>query len=334
MGDGQTMKAYRADRLGGLDALGLVEVEAPEPGPGQARIAVRAAGLHLADVAALAGQRQPRIAPPFVPGFEVSGVVSALGSGTAGLAIGQPVIAFLPSGGLAEEAVAEIALCVPLPEGLAFGRAAGLPLAYGGALMALRDRAGLAAGETLLVLGAGGQAGLSAIEIGKYLGANVIAAAGQAARLEAALEQGADHSIDSAATPLGEAVLALTEGRGADVLFDPVGGDASAAALAALAPGARMLCTGFAAGKAPALNAQALYARDAALITVNVPLMVARQPEHARQALGDVAGWAAAGEIRPRVAAQFVFEEARHAFDYVMARRGSGAVVVTMSGTV
>jgi len=327
------MKAYRADRLGGPDALALVEVEVPEPGPGQVRIAVRAAGLHLADVAALAGQRQPQIALPFVPGFEISGVVSALGPNARGLEIGQPMIAFLPSGGLGAEAIAEATLCVPLPEGLAFGRAAGLPLAYGGALMALRDRARLAAGETLLVLGAGGQAGLAAIEIGKRLGALVIAA-GQAARLELALEQGADHSIDPAATPLGEAVLALTDGRGADVVFDPVGGDASAAAMVALAPGARMLSAGFAAGKPPSLSAQTLYARDAALIAVNVPLSVTRQPERARQALADVAGWAVSGEIRPRVAAQFVFEEVRHAFDYVSARRGTGAVVVTLAGAI
>lgn len=324
------MRAFRAERLGGLDALSLVEIPAPEPGPGQVRIAVSAAGLHLADAAALAGSRQPRVALPFVPGFEVSGSVSALGPEVVGLAPGQPVIAFLASGGLAEEAVAEASLCVPLPEGLAFGRAAGLPLAYGGALMALRDKAGLAAGETLLVLGAGGTAGLAAIEIGKHLGATVIAAAGQAARLEAAAEQGADHTIDSAATPVGEAILALTGGRGADVVFDPVGGDGSLAALAALAPGARMLCTGFAAGKSPSFNAQAFYARDASLIAANMPLAVSRDPERARRALQDVAGWAATGEIRPRVAAQFAFDEVRHAFEYVMARRGSGAVIVTM----
>ena len=325
------MRAYRADRLGGLDALSLAEADAPEPGPGQLRIAVRAAGVHLADMAALAGQRQPRIDPPFVPGFEVAGTVSAVGPDTGEFRAGQSVVAFLSSGGLAEEAVADAALCVALPTGLDFVKAAALPLAYAGALMALRDKARLAAGETLLVLGSGGPAGLGAIETGKRLGATVIAAAGHLARREAAAGQGADHTIDSASTALGKAVLELTDGRGADVVFDPVGGDGSAAALAALGTGGRILCAGFAGGKAPALNTLALYARDAALISANVPLAIATQPARARAALEEAAGWAAAGEIRPRIAAQFGFDDVRHAFDYVMGRRGAGAVIVTVA---
>lgn len=326
------METYRADRLGGPDMLVRTDADTPEPGPGQLRIAVRAVGIHLADLAALAGQRPPRPSLPFTPGVEVSGTVSAVGPEGADFAPGQAVIGFVGSGGLAEEALASAALCVPLPEGMAFGRAAGLPVAYAGGLVALRDRAGLGGGQTLLVLGAGGQAGLAAVELGKRLGAEVIAAAGQASRLEVAVAQGADHTIMAATSPLGETVLELTDGRGADVVFDPVGGDGSRAALAALAPGARIVCAGFAAGQAPAVNAMALYGRDAALITANAGVMIETVPDALRAALADVAAWAASGEIRPRIAAQFPFDQARHALDYVMNRRDTGAVVVTRSG--
>lgn len=326
------MEAYRADRPGGLDSLIRTAVELPEPGPGQLRVAVRGAGVHLADVAALAGQRRPRPSLPFTPGFEISGRVEAMGMGVTGFAPGQSVVAFLSSGGLAEQALVQAALAVPLPDGLAFGRAAGLPLAYAGGLVALRDRAALGPGQTLLVLGAGGQAGLAAVELGKRLGADVIATAGKEARLEVAAAQGADHTVDSAARPIGEAAMELTDGRGVDVVFDPVGGDGSLAALPALAQGGRIICAGFAAGRAPTLNAMALYARDASFVAANVAVMIEAAPESLRAALGDVVQWAARGEIRPRVAAHFPFDQAHHALDYVMNRRDSGAVVVTVNG--
>lgn len=328
------MEAYSANRLGGLDALIRSEVGTPEPGAGQIRIAVRAAGLHLADLAALAGQRPPRPSLPFIPGFEVSGTVDAVGPDAGDFAPGQAVIAFVGAGGLGELVLAEAALCVPMPEGVAFGRAAGLPIAYAGALVALRDRARLEAGQRLLVLGAGGQAGLAAIDLGQRLGAEVIAVAGQESRLEAARAQGADHTIAAAAAPLGEAVLALTDGRGADVVFDPVGGEASRAAMTALAPGGRIVCAGFAAGEPTPVNVMALYGRDAAFIAANVAVLIERAPDRARRALAEVAEWTAGGAIRPRIAAQFPFDEAHHALDYVMNRRDAGAVVVTRGGKV
>ena len=325
------MEAYRVERLGGIEALTRTDVPLPEPGLGQIRIAVRAAGLHLADAAVLSGQRQPRLQPPLIPGFEVSGTVEAVGGDVSGFEPGQNVIAFLRSGGLAEAAIAEAALTVPLPEGLIFARAAGLPLAYAGGLMALRDRAGLASGERLAVLGAGGQTGLAAIDLGKRLGAEVLAVAGQAARLETARQLGADHAIDASAGPVGEAIGEATGGHGVDVVFDPVGGDGPAAVLPALAMGGRVVSVGFASGRAPALAIPALHARDGVLLTTNLALMIARQPERARAALEEVAGWTVAGEIRPRIAAQFGFDEVRQAFDYVMARRDAGSVVIAMA---
>jgi NADPH2:quinone reductase len=326
------MEAYRAERLGGIEALARMDIPTPEPGTGQIRICVKAVGLNLADAAALAGERRPRPGLPLVPGFEAAGIVSAVGEGIDGFALGQPVVAFLHSGGLAREAIADSALSAALPAALTFVEAAGLPVAYAGGLMALRGRARLKRGETLLVFGGGSQAGLAAVELGKKLGAKVIAVAGQARRLETASAQGADHTIDAAASPLAPTVLDLTAGAGVDVIFDPVGGDGLRAALPALAEGARILAAGFAAGRVQPINARALHARDAAFISVNLPLMLKDDPAGAGQALRDVVAWTQAGAIRPRIAARFSFAQVRPAFDYVISRRDSGAVIVTASG--
>lgn len=314
-------------RLGGTPAL--EEAALPEPGAGEVRIAVKAAGVHLADVAALAGERAPKPSLPFTPGFEAAGLVTALGKGVKGWKLGQPVLAFLAGGGLADEALASAALCAPLPEALGFEQAAALPVAYGGALMALRDQARLKPGETLLVLGAGGQAGLAAIAIGKQLGVRVIAAAGAEDRRAAASAQGADETVDGSSASLADSVLSLT--GGANVIFDPVGGDAFAAALRAASIGARYIAAGFAGGRAPSANVQMLFARNIQLLTANIPVMAASDPVRARKALEDVIAWAIAGKIKPRIAARFPLAQAAHALDYVKARRDSGAVIVTVS---
>ncbi len=326
------MKGIRAQRLNGPTALKLEEWEAPAPGPGQLLIDVAAAGVNLADIAAAAGERQPLPSLPFVPGLEAAGRVAALGEGVSGFKVGDKVAAYLAWGGLAEQAVADAALTVKLPKGLAPDVAAVLPAAYAGALLALKDKARLQGGETLLVLGAGGAAGLAAIAIGKILGATVIAAAGTDARGAAAGEQGADHVIDSATMRLGDVIAGWTDGKGVDVVFDPVGGDASAAALGACAPGARFLVAGFAGGKVGSLNARAVFARDLQILAANLTLAVAADPKAARAALQEVLSWAAAGKITPRIAARFAFADARTALDYVQNRRGAGAVLVTMDG--
>jgi len=324
------MKAFRAHRLAGLEVLAQEDVPAPAPLPGEVLIAVKAAGVHLADFAALAGERSPRPAVPFTPGLEVAGTVAALGDGVTGLDKGQRVVAFVPWGGLAEQAAAPASLCVAIPEALSDALAASLPLAYGGAILALRDKAGLTKGETVLVLGAGGFIGLAAIEVAKQLGARVIAAGAGEARVAAAGEHGADHMVDAATAVLADAVRELTGGQGADVIFDPVGGDAFEAALGAAATGARLVSAGFAAGRVPRVNLAVLFARDMQLLAANIPLTVQSHPALARQALEDAIAWAEAGTIHPRIAAQFPLAETRHALEYVKARRGSGAVVVTV----
>jgi NADPH2:quinone reductase len=324
------MKALIAQRLSGPDGLVAEDVPAPTPGPGEVLIGVGAAGIHLADLAALSGERHPRPEVPFTPGLEVAGLVAALGAGVEAFKPGDRVVAFVDWGGLAEGAVAREAVCVPIPEAMTFAAAAALPMAYAGALLALRDRARLAQGETVLVLGAGGQAGLAAVEIAHKLGARVIAAASGEERGIEAGEKGADAVIDTAARPLSESIAALTGNAGVDVIFDPVGGDAFEMALLTLAAGGRVLSSGFAAGRVPRVNMPAIFARDAELIAANTPLTVKSNPQQARSALEDVVGLSARKEIAPHIAAQFAFSDFKAALNYVKGRRNAGAVIVSI----
>ena len=324
------MKTLIAQRLSGLEALAADEVSAPAPGPGEVLIGVGAAGLHLADLAALSGERHPRPNLPFTPGLEVAGLVAAVGSDVGGMAPGDRVAAFVDWGGLAEGAVARASLCAVLPDGMAFSVAASLPVAYAGALLALRERARLSAGETVLVLGAGGHAGLAAVEIAKKLGARVIAVASGESRGSEAGERGADDVVDSSSRPLSESVAALTNNTGVSVIYDPVGGDAFEMALLTLADGGRVISSGFAGGRVPRINMSALYARDAELISANTPLAVQANPILAQKALRDVVAWASEGTISPRIAAQFTLADMKPAFNYVKGRRNTGSVIVTV----
>jgi NADPH:quinone reductase len=322
------MKAYRAHRLSGPQALKLEEAEEPRPGPKDVVITVEAAGLQLADYATLAGERPPRPKLPFTPGLEVAGRVAARGAEAEGPDVGSAVVAFVPWGGLAERVVARSEACVAIPTALAAAQAAALPFAYGGAQMALKARAGLRKGQSLLVMGAGGALGLAAVAIGKALGATVIAVANGANRLEYAKELGADHALDAGLVSVASAVKDLTDGGGVDVVFDPVGGEASAHALPILKPGGRFVLAGFAGGRPQPLDVVPLYVRGAMLVAANFVLEAERDPSAAGMALAKVVKWVEEGKFTPRIAAQFSFEEIGPAFDYVAGRRGSGAVIV------
>lgn len=324
------MKALIAQRLSGLEALLTDEIAAPAPDPGEVLIGVGATGLHLADLAALSGERHPRPALPFTPGLEAAGLVAAVGAGVSGFRPGDRVTAFLDWGGLAEGAVAKAALCAAIPDNIAFPLAAGLPIAYAGALLALRERARLVAGETVLVLGAGGHAGLAAVEIAKKLGARVIAVASGESRGSEAGERGADEVVDSSARPLSESLAALTNNMGVNVIYDPVGGDAFEMALLTLANGGRVVSAGFAGGRIPRINMSALYARDAELISANTPLTAQAHPARAQKALSDIIAWVGEGAIMPRIAAQFPLADFKPAFAYVKGRRNTGSVIVNI----
>jgi NADPH2:quinone reductase len=322
------MKAYRTQRLQGPQSLALEEVADPAPGPGEVVIAVEAAGVGIADIAALLGQRQPRPSLPFTPGLEVAGRVDAAGAGVEDVAPGTRVVAFMPWGGLVERAVAKRETLVVLPDGIPAPTAAALPLAHAGGLLALEARAGLQEGQRILVLGAGGHSGLAAVALAKRLGATVIAAANGADRLELARAQGADHVVDAGTVVVGTAATELTGGAGVDVIFDAVGGKATAAALPALARGGKIVAAGFASGQAPTLDLIQLFSRGGKFITANTVLEAERDPAEMREALARVVKWTEHGKLTPRVSAEFPFADIQDAFKYLAERRATGAVVL------
>ncbi len=324
------MKAYRAHRLGGPQALKLEDADEPEPRPLDVVIAVEAVGLQLADLAALGGERAPRPKLPFTPGLEVAGRIVARGERAQGPELGSRVVAHVPWGGLAERVVTRWDACVAIPDALTATQAAALPFAFGGALTALGTKAGLKQRQTVLVLGAGGPLGMAAVAIAKALGATVIAAANGAPRLAHAQEMGADHTLDAGLVSIASAVDERTDGQGADVVFDPVGGDVSALALQALAQGGRYVLAGFASGRPRPIDAAQLFMRGGTVLSANTVMSAERDPAAAGKALARVVAWVEKGQFAPRIAAQFTFAEAQHAFDYVAGRRGSGAAIVTI----
>lgn len=324
-----TIKALRTHRLVGSEALAVEDIDTPVPGPGEVLVGLEASAVNLMDAVAIMGGRKPPPPVPFVPGLEGAGMVLAVGPDVKGLSAGDRICAWFPKGSLAQQAIAPANLAVPLPKRISSQAAAPLPMAYAGALMALRDRAHLSEGETLLVLGVGGHAGLAAVTIGKLLGARVIAAASGEDRAMGASQYGADDVVDTSAKPLSESVKTLTDGKGANVVFDPVGGDAFTAAIATLAQGGRYLIAGFAGGQPREINPGLLFGRDAQLIAANTLTTISTNPIRALAALAQVVTWASEDKIAPKTAAQFALKDARHAIEYVRAHRANGAVIVT-----
>ena len=261
------MQAVVARDFGGIDSLRLESVPPPAMRPGGVRITVRAAGVSFANLLVIEGRHQNRAEPPFIPGTEVAGVVTEFApDATGGLKPGDRVCAGLPSGGFAGEVVAARDNVFPIPAGLGFSAATLFPTIYATAFCGLAWRAALAPGETLLVHGAAGASGLAAVEIGRALGAEVIATAGGEAKAAATRAHGAAHVIDPRREDVRAAVLDLTGGRGADVVFDPVGGDLFDSALRCTAPLGRILTIGYASGRIPQIPANLLLVKNISVI--------------------------------------------------------------------
>lgn len=260
------MQALICEQPTGYENLRLGDMPSPQAGPGEVLIEVKAAGMNFADSLMVAGKYQVKPEPPFVPGLELAGVVAGLGAGADGFAIGQRVMAVVDHGAFAPFAIARRADVFPIPDGLDFEEAAGFPIAYGTSYGALVWKARLQKGETLLVHGAAGGVGLTAVEIGKALGARVIATAGGADKCAIAAAHGADELIDYRAEDVRERVKALTAGRGVDVVYDPVGGDLFEASLRAVAWNARLVVIGFAAGKVQQIPANILLVKNVTVI--------------------------------------------------------------------
>jgi NADPH2:quinone reductase len=292
------------------------------------RIRVRAAGLNFADSLIIKGQYQEKPALPFVPGMEIAGRIDACGPGVAGFAPGDRVMATLGYGGFAEMAVCSAGDVVRLPDSMDDVTAAGFAVAYGTAYGALCWAGRLRAGETLVVHGAAGGVGLATVECGGALGARVIASARGADHLAVAREHGATATIDTASEDVRARIKALTDGRGADVIFDPIGGDVFQASLRSIAWEGRLLVIGFASGQIPQIPANLLLVKNASAVGFYWGSYRRHDPARVRAAFETLLRWHAKGRIRPLVSEVRPLAEAPQALERLLARKSSGKIVL------
>ena len=322
------MRAIVCKALGDIGDLLLEEVARPPLPEGGVRIAVEAAGLNFADTLIVAGKYQIRPAPPFSPGFEVAGRVLECAAGVSRCRPGDRVMAVIEYGGFAEEAVAPEDCVFVLGEHVDPVVAAGFPVAYGTSHLGLTYSGRLTAGETLLVHGAAGGVGLTAVEIGKRLGARVIATAGGAEKLAVAAAAGADHVLDSRSDGLREAIKELTQGRGVDVVYDPVGGPLFEVSLRATAAGGRILLVGFASGDVPQIPANILLVKNIAAIGFYWGAYRTLAPRAMQRSCGELVRWLGEGSLHPHVSQTFPMADAVQALQALKARRTTGKVVL------
>jgi len=326
------MKAIVCHELSGPAALRLEDVPEPRPGPGQVRVRVRACGVNFADSLIARGQYQVQPEPPFSPGFEVAGDILEVGEGVARFRVGERVIAIAPHGGYAEQVVANVDRCVAMPTAMPYEHGAAFPVVFGTSHVALWHRARLRAGETLVVHGASGGVGLTAVTIGKQLGATVIATASSPEKLEVAREHGADHLVDTSRDDVRSRIGELTDGRGADVVYDPVGGELFTASLRSIAFEGRILVIGFAGGTVPQIPANHLLVKNVDVIGLNWPAYAERHPAVMTESFQILLRWYLAGAIRPYVSAIYPLERAVDALNQVVARKSVGKVVIAVGG--
>ncbi|MBA3471209.1 MAG: NADPH:quinone oxidoreductase family protein [Herpetosiphonaceae bacterium] len=324
------MRAMLCREYGPPEGLVLEEVAPLAAGPGQVVVRVHACGVNFPDTLIIQGQYQFKPAFPFAPGAEIAGVVTAVGAGVERIQLGDRVIAFLGWGGFADEVVADAGRIIPLPAELDFTTAAAFVLTYATSYHALLDRARLQPGETLLVLGAAGGVGLAAVELGKLLGARVIAAASTSAKLEVCRQYGADELINYTDEHLKERLKQITGGKGVDVVYDPVGGPYSETALRATAWNGRLLVVGFASGEIPRIPLNLALLKGCALVGVFWGEFTVREPQRNQQELQQLLGWLQSGQLKPHISATYPLERAVEALNDLQQRRVIGKAVVTM----
>ncbi|NNK79394.1 MAG: NADPH:quinone oxidoreductase family protein [Litoreibacter sp.] len=305
----------------------LQEADTPEPGPGEVLIRIHACGLNFADLLMIKGTYQVLPELPFSPGMEVAGVVAGHGAGVTEPAIGTRVGVYGGNGGLAEFGLFPASLCVTLPDDMDFEAAAAFQVAYSTSHVALEHRANLKPGETLLVLGAAGGVGLTAVELGKQMGATVIAAARGSEKLKIARERGADHLIDTDTDDLREIVKSL---GGADVVYDPVGGALFKAALRACNPEARILVIGFASGEVPSIAANHILVKNISVLGFYWGGYTAFRPEVLTDSLAKLFAMHEAGQITPHISHRVPLEQANEGLELLRSRQSTGKVIVTV----
>ena len=325
------MKAVLCEKYGPPDSLVVIDLPSPRAGAGEVVISVRAAGVNFPDVLIIENKYQFKPPLPFSPGSELSGVIKEVGDGVNGWRAGDRVMAFTTYGAFAEEVKVEATRLARLPAKMSFEEAAAFVLTYATSDHALRDRAALKTGETLLVLGAAGGVGIAAIEIGKALGARVIACASNEEKLAVCREHGADATINYAAEDLRERIKALTEARGPDVVYDAVGGPYTEPAFRSIAWRGRLLVVGFAAGEIPKLPLNLALLKGASVVGVFWGDFGRREPKPYAESLRQIATWYEQGKLRPHVSEKFPLEKAAEALKLMAARKVKGKVVLTVS---
>jgi NADPH2:quinone reductase len=322
------MKAIVCKAWGLPDTLVVEELPDLVPGPGQVVIDVEAAGVNFPDVLIIQNKYQFKPELPFTPGSELAGTVNAVGEGVTHLKPGQRVIAFVGNGAFAQQALVGAREVMPAPPGMDFDTAAAITLTYGTSHHAVVDRAQLKAGETMLVLGAAGGVGLAAIEIGKALGARVIAAASSDEKLAICTAHGADATINYTTQDLREAVKAATGGKGPDVIYDPVGGVYAEPAFRSIAWRGRYLVIGFANGEIPKLPLNLPLLKGASLVGVFWGEFAKREPKANLAAMQQLMGWMAEGKLKPHISGRYPLADTAKALNDMAARKVTGKVVI------
>jgi len=323
-------KALRCHAFGGPETLMYEEIPALKPGAGQVLVSVKAAAVNFPDTLIIQGKYQYKPDFPFCPGAEISGVVAEVGAGVNSWSVGDAVFGQmpLPYGGFREEVVLEAESIFKLPGGMGFDVAAAFGAAYGTAYYALHTRGQLRPGETLLVLGAAGGVGLAAVELGKLLGATVIAAASSSQKRALCLTHGASHVIDYSTKDLRAEIKRLTGGRGVDVVLDPVGGAYAEAAIRSCTWGGRYLVVGFASGAIPTVPTNILLLKGASAVGVFWSGFAHHAPEACRQQLGELSDWVSRGMLAPRISHRYPLSRGAEALKLIAEREAQGKVIL------
>ena len=322
------MKAILCKAWGGPETLVLEDIASREPAAGEVKIRVRAAGVNFPDVLIIQKKYQIQPPLPFSPGAEVAGDVLSVGQGVAHVKTGDKVVSFCGVGGFAEEVIAPANVTMPMPPGVPYPLAAIFSLAYGTSWHAVRDRAALQAGETMLVLGASGGVGLAAVEIGKAIGARVIAAASSDEKLTICKQHGADALINYSTEDLRDAIKRETGGKGPDVIFDPVGGKFAEPAFRSIGWRGRYLVIGFAAGDIPALPLNLALLKGASIVGVFWGEFAKREPKQNMQGMAEMMGWMREGKLKPLISKSYTLAEAPQALMDMAARKVVGKIVI------
>lgn len=325
------MRAILCKEYGPADTLVIEDTKSPEAKGSGVKVRVRAAGLNFPDTLIIEGKYQIKPTMPFSPGGEMSGEVLAIGEKVTRFKAGDRVMGLTGYGAFAEEVVVAEANLLPVPEGMSDEEAAAFTMVYGTSYHALKQRANIQPGETLLVLGASGGVGLATVELGKAMGAHVIAAASSADKLAVAKQAGADEVINYTDEPLKDTIKKLTNNRGVDVVYDPVGGEFTEQALRGMAWNGRHLIVGFAAGDIPKIPANLTLLKGCSVVGVFWGAFTQKEPETSAQNMMDLFKLYSAGKIKPRISEVFAFEDYARALNALSERRAKGKIVLKVA---